>query len=326
MADQPYGGTDNDDIHSTIMDHEGNFIVAGTTFSEDGYVPRHRGLGDFWVFKMSAEGILHWSKTFGGRREEGANHVIQTSDSNYVVCGITKSRPGEEDSEIEYNYGYYDGWILKLDQSGKRMWSRTLGYAGADGMEQVVELKNGGFLTMGFSQLPRKSGPVPGHNGSSDIWLVNFSDPGKPSTRAYVTPPLMLGNVKDKDTGRFLEAQIVLTDNKSLDSLGGTHSKASDGSFVLPLPAYGLASINVLTPGYLFFGEDIWLDSLNSKTTVNKEIALESIRIGSSLILKNIYFNAGKWNLVGDFLCRTGKSSGIYETQSQSAYTGQWTY
>ncbi|MCB0855518.1 MAG: hypothetical protein KDD63_25010, partial [Bacteroidetes bacterium] len=203
------GGAENDDIHSTIIDHEGNFVVAGTTFSGDGYVPRHRGLGDFWVFKMSQEGILHWSKTFGGRREEGANHVIQTSDSNYVVCGITKSRPGEEDSEIEYNYGYYDGWILKLDQNGNRKWSRTLGYAGADGMEQVVELKKGGFLTMGFSQLPRKSGPVPGHNGSSDIWLANFSDPAKSSTRAYVTPPLMLGTVKDKDTGKFLEAQIV---------------------------------------------------------------------------------------------------------------------
>ncbi|MDX2249576.1 MAG: OmpA family protein [Bacteroidia bacterium] len=292
-----YGGEDNDDIHGSVRDHDGGIVMVGTTFSIGGHVSGQRGLGDFWALKISPQGGgLLWSQTYGGRREEGINDIILAADSNYVICGMTKSRTGEGD--IEFNGGYYDGWIAKIDRTGKRLWSRTLGYEGAESMQKVLQLKDGGFLTLGYSQLPRRTEAVGGYKGSADFWLANFGDPHISSVRPYITPPLLFGVVKDKDTGRFIEADIILTNNATLDSITGTKASAGDGSFVLLLPTYGLVSINVVTPGYLFYGQDILLDTLNSETSAEKIIELEAIRIGSSLILRNIYFETGKWDLL----------------------------
>ncbi|MEZ4828633.1 MAG: OmpA family protein [Bacteroidia bacterium] len=292
-----YGGEENDDVHSSVVDYDGGIVLAGTTFSTTGHVSEQRGLGDFWVFKINPQGGgLLWSNTYGGRREEGINDIILSSDSNYVVCGMTKSRTNEGD--IEFNGGYYDGWIAKIDRSGKRLWSRTLGYEGAESMQKVVQLKEGGFLTFGYSQLPRRTVPVGSYKGSADFWLANFGDPAKSSVRPYITPPLLFGVVKDKDNGQFLEAEITLTNNVTLDSITSTIASPEDGSFVLLLPSYGLVSINVVTPGYLFYGQDIRLDTVNSETSAELIVELEAIRIGSSLILRNIYFETGKWDLL----------------------------
>ncbi|MEZ4773684.1 MAG: OmpA family protein [Bacteroidia bacterium] len=292
-----YGGEENDDIHSSLIDIDGGIVMAGTTFSATGHIPEQRGLGDFWLLKIDPKGGgLYWSNTYGGRREEGINDIILANDSNYVVCGMTKSRTGEGD--IEFNGGYYDGWLAKIDRTGKRLWSRTLGYEGAESMQKVVQLKDGGFLTIGYSQIPRRTVPIGGYKGSADIWMTNFGDPKISSVRPYITPPLLFGVVKDKDTGRFIEAEITLTNNVTLDSITGTTANPDDGSFVLLLPSYGLVSINVVTPGYLFYGQDIRLDTINSETSAELIIELEAIRIGSSLILKNIYFETGKWNLL----------------------------
>lgn len=291
-----FGGEENDDIHGSVIDHQGNLVMVGTTFSSGGQIPRHRGLGDFWILKTDLTGRLIWSQTLGGTREEGLNDIILSADSNYVVCGMSKSRAG--DGDIEYNSGYYDGWLAKINPAGQKMWSRTLGYMGADGMDQVVQTPQGGYLMIGYSQVPRRTIPYPGHHGSADIWVANFGDPAKPSLRPYVTPPLMFGVVKDKDNGTFLDARVILTNNATLDSITGTKSSPEDGSFVMLLPSYGLVSVNVLTPGYLFYGEDILLDTLNGETSIDKTIELEAIRIGSSLVLKNIYFETGKWNLL----------------------------
>ncbi len=291
-----YGGSDNDDVHSSLLDPQGNLVLVGTTFSGDGHVPMQRGLGDLWAFRLTQEGTLLWSMTYGGPRSDGANHVALTHDSSYVICGVTRSRTGEGD--IEYNQGYYDGWLLKLDPDGNRRWSRTLGFEGKDRLESICEIPAGGFLTLGYSQLERGAPPVPGHNGMADFWLINLGDPGRAGVRPYVTPPILTGTVVDKETRAFLNAGITLTDNQTLDSLSSTRTEPESGQFVLLLPSYGLASINVLAEGYLFYGRDIRMDTVIDRTAIEQTIELEPIRIGSSLILENIYFEVGKWDLL----------------------------
>ncbi|MEM7656149.1 MAG: OmpA family protein [Bacteroidota bacterium] len=290
-----YGGSGNDDIHDSYQDSEGNLVFAGTTFSDDGHIIRQQGLGDLWMFKIDKIGLLQWSQTLGGPRADGGNSISPTLDGGYVVGGLTKSRSGEGD--IQFNEGYYDGFLLKLDSVGDITWARTIGNAGKDVLNKVIEVPSGGYISVGYSIQGANGVPLPGHHGVGDIWLTNFGDPDR-VIRPFVTPPIMIGTVRDKDTGRPIEATITLTDNKTLDSLSMAISSPEDGSFVLLMPAYGMVSINVLAKGYMFFGQDIRMDSVISQTSIRKDFQLEAIRIGSSLILENVFFNTGRWNLL----------------------------
>ncbi|MEL6134952.1 MAG: OmpA family protein, partial [Bacteroidota bacterium] len=291
-----FGGEMDDDLQCSLIDHEGNIVMGGTTFSQGGLIREQKGNGDIWIVKIDPNGTLLWSKTFGGSRAEGINDIRMTQDKQYIVCGLTKSRT--TDGDIELNQGYFDGWLLKISQQGTRLWSRTIGYEGKDVLSSVQALPDGGFLALGYAKQDPNGFPLPGFHGGTDMWLCNFGDPLNGKVKPFVTPPVLIGTIKDRTTGLPLEATITLTNNRTLDSLTSTVSDPQDGSFALLMPAYGLVSINVMGEGYMFYGQDYLMDTIIDRTQINQEILLDPIRIGTKLILKNIYFETGQWDLL----------------------------
>lgn len=296
ISEQTYGGSDNDDVYASALDRDENLWLGGTTFSSDGHVPRQQGLGDCWLMLLAPNGAVRWSQTYGGPRPDGLNDLLLTEDGGAVFCGITRSRTGEGD--IEANKGYYDGWLVKVDTLGQRKWSRTIGYEGKDELNSLVQVPNGGFVALGSAIQDRNGMVLPGHSGQSDLWMVNFDNLDRDGVRAYVTPPLLLGRILAKETDEPLTADIILTDNQTLDSLTSA-STNTQGEFIMTLPAYGLVSINVLAEGYLFYGRDIRMDTVaSSKTSTEQVFRLEPIRMGASLTLDRLYFETGKWDLL----------------------------
>ncbi|MEL6676098.1 MAG: OmpA family protein [Bacteroidota bacterium] len=290
-----FGGEGNDDVHGSVIDSEGNILIAGTTFSTRGYIKEQKGKGDFWLMKMAPGGAVLWSQTYGGSQADGANGVSLAQDGNYLICGMTKSVLGL----VPNNAGYYDGWIGKVHKDGRLIWSRTVGFSEKDALFDAIEVPEGGFLAIGYTQQALKDQAQPGHHGSMDLWICNFADPERGmAVRPYRTPAVMMGKVVDKENLQPLDANLLLTDNKTLDSLSATKTDAEDGSFVLLMPAYGLVSVNVLTPGYLFYGYEMLMDTIFNKTLIERTFLLEPIRINSSLVLENVYFNTGKWDLL----------------------------
>lgn len=290
-----YGGSDNDDVHASKVDGAGNIILGGTTFSSDGHVSQNRGEGDCWLFKITPKGLILWSRTYGGRRPEGINDLVLTENGGVAFCGMTQSRSGEGD--IEVNNGYWDGWLVKVDSVGNLRWARTVGYEGKDALYSIEQVPNGGFVTVGYAiELPRGM-DLPGHSGQADFWVSNFGNIERKDARPFVTPPVLFGRVLDRATGEPLRAEITLTDNNTLDSLTSTSTDV-DGSFVLLLPAYGLVSINILAKDYMFYGQDIRMDTVSDKTSTEQVFQLDRIELGSKLILKNIYFEIGKWDIL----------------------------
>lgn len=298
--DVPYevviGGNGNDDIHDSVIDEEGNLVLAGTTFSNNGYVSDQHGKGDGWVIKFNPTGTYLWSHAFGGTRHDGFTGITTTRDSGYAVVGMSLSVNGN----LPDNEGYYDGWFMKLASNGTPVWSRNIGYKAKDALADIVELPSGGFLAIGHVQEKLEEGiDIPRHAGVYDMWMVNFGDPGLGlDVRPYRTPSIMFGTILDAENETPLEASITLTENSTLDSLTSTASGQADGRFVLLLPNYGLVSINVLAKGFLFYGQDILTDSLYDKTSVARTIKLTPISVGSSLVLENIYFQTGRWEVL----------------------------
>ncbi|WNJ19796.1 OmpA family protein [Pontibacter sp. G13] len=291
-----FGGSENDDIYDAYRDSKGNVVIAGTSFSSDGDLLQHQGEGDGWLLKMDSSYQVLWSQSYGGPRGDGFNSVGPMQDGGYIMGGLTKSRTGE--GQIEFNAGYYDAWMVKVDGTGKLLWNKTYGNKRKDEFFDIQEMAKGGFLAFGNIENNTTGPKIERHNGVSDWILVNFNDPLKLGVRPFVTPPLLKGTVLDKKTGLPLRAAVKLTDNKTLDSLASAVSEPDTGNFGMLMPAYGLVSMNVLAKGYLFHGEDILMDTLFSRVSIKQTYELEPIRLGASLILKNIYFDTGKWELL----------------------------
>lgn len=81
---------------------DGGYVVAGTARSFD--LPY-----DYLILKLDDSGNIIWQKTYGGRREDVAYSIQQTTDGGYVVAGYTDS----------FGRGRSDAWILKLDSNGE---------------------------------------------------------------------------------------------------------------------------------------------------------------------------------------------------------------
>ena len=96
-----FGGIEPDHAYSIIQTTDGGFLLAGdtTSFGAGGL--------DVWLLKTSTSGQPEWNKTFGGKNNEDARSVIQTTDEGFALAGWTES----------YGAGGGDFWLIKAIES-----------------------------------------------------------------------------------------------------------------------------------------------------------------------------------------------------------------
>ena len=73
-----------------------------------------RGMRDYWLVKINANGTVLWDKTIGGSDKDTFSSLIQTSDGGYMAAGHSQSPiSGEKTSD---SYEARDYWLVKLSQ------------------------------------------------------------------------------------------------------------------------------------------------------------------------------------------------------------------
>jgi len=100
-----FGGTDNEQPHSMIVDHAGNLVIAGRTFSPSTSFPltagcydnTYNGGGDIFVAKFNSTGTVLLGSTFvGGSGEDGVNGAL----SELVIGGLKHNYADDARSEV----------------------------------------------------------------------------------------------------------------------------------------------------------------------------------------------------------------------------------
>ncbi|MBK7764256.1 MAG: PKD domain-containing protein [Bacteroidetes bacterium] len=105
-----FGGTDNEQPHSMIVDHAGNLIIAGRTFSPSPAPPlasfpltagcydnSYNGAGDIFVAKFNSTGTVLLGSTYvGGSGEDGVN----THLSELLIGGLKHNYADDARSEV----------------------------------------------------------------------------------------------------------------------------------------------------------------------------------------------------------------------------------
>jgi len=293
------GASKNDEIHDCLVAANGDLLLAGTTLSSNGMIPTQRGRGDFWLVRLSSKGEFKWSQTYGGTWAEGISSICPSvTGEGYLLSGLTKSRDGDVDTLR----GFYDALLIHVDEMGNKIWSGTLGHAAKDALFSVVPTSNGTYVGVGFSEInpePAEDEIIP-HIGGFDVWVVNFSEPDEPLKDPYRTPISYTGKIVNKLTGEPMAAKVIFRDGFNEDSLMAITSDSTTGAFATQLPTKGLLSVEIFKPGFMYYGENLLMDTLLSKPRTYRHIEISPIKTGESSVLGNIFFDPGRWEILSN--------------------------
>lgn len=162
-------------------DADGNVIVAGSFHDgiDLGAGPlQSAGASDLFVAKYDPSGELLWSRQYGGPGHQWPEDMAVDAQGNVVLIG------GLHDG-ADFGDGYApaagetDFFVLKLDPSGKRLWSRQLGTTGYDyGLGIAVGSGGALALTGSFEGTLDLGGGALVPAGSDDVFVAWLSPDG----------------------------------------------------------------------------------------------------------------------------------------------------
>jgi len=129
-----YGGNDIDNLYSVYQTSEGEYVIAGGTYSF--------GVGDkdVVVIKLDSSGNIIWSKTYGASNEDYARSIQPTSDGGYIVAGETWPYGSA---------GLPDILLIKISPSGDINWSKTYGEVRTEEIASIQQTADGGYIMGG---------------------------------------------------------------------------------------------------------------------------------------------------------------------------------
>jgi len=200
-----YGGDNEDRAYGIVQDNEGNLVISGNTASTDGDVEEVNGANDFWIFKITIEGNLIWSNTFGGSDSDSGN-TIATLNNAYYVIGETYS----DDLDVSgFHGGVRDSWLIKLDFDGNLLMQKCFGGSMADELMKVNVYGENELMFAGMSG--SSDGDLTHHHGGggyADYWVVSTDTLGN-----IIWQKSMGGSIRDDamDIVRLSSSSYVTT-------------------------------------------------------------------------------------------------------------------
>ncbi|HEX8268470.1 MAG TPA: hypothetical protein VF581_01145, partial [Flavobacterium sp.] len=118
------------------------------------------------INSVAQQPVIQWQDVSGGTEHDDLRSVIVTSDGNYVTVGSTQSNNGD----VSNNHGGIDVFLMKYNQNGSLLWTKTYGGSSYEFGIAVRETSDGGFIIFGTSY--STDGDANVTYGSGDFWIV----------------------------------------------------------------------------------------------------------------------------------------------------------
>ncbi len=240
------------------------------------------GGSDIWKTIRQADGMwslpVNLGDTINTSADEMAPFIHQDGHTLYF------SSTGHE------GMGGADLFVSRMDSKGHWLKPENLGYplnTKLDEINLIINAKG----TEAFISAVRKNG-----FGNTDIYRFELPAQSRPSTTSYVH-----GRVFDKNTLSPLSAAFELIDMKSNTVIVSSSSDLVTGEFVMSLPVDKDYALNVSCKGYLFYSMNFSIgrdhDSVNP---VKLDIPMQPVAVGEKVVLRNIFFETDKYELLPD--------------------------
>lgn len=207
------GGNFREIFYDIKLTSNGGYIVSGASNSNSGDVTdSHQTDGgidmDAWVVNLDSSGNILWQKAYGGYDGSSSFASIeQTSDGGYVAAGSTSAAGGDAPPLK----GISDLWVVKTNETGNILWSKTYGGSRGQDAQSVKQLPGNGYIVCGVSS--SADGDVTdGIDNMMTRWIIKLDDEGNLEwNRIY---PDMRGSLATEVTadGNIVVGSIYMTD------------------------------------------------------------------------------------------------------------------
>lgn len=235
------------------------------------------GGSDIWFSQLQADSS--WSKpenlgeSINTRKDEISPFIHPDDQTLYFA------------SEGRAGMGKLDIYFAKKAIDGSWQSPVNLGYPiNTEKDESSLFVNLSGRIAMFSSQAGDS-------RGANDLYYFELPEILRPEKVIYVK-----GSVRDKETAIPLSCQVDVIELESGNVVHSAETFVTDGKFLISLPAGKSFSFNISKPGYLFYSENFTVDTAESASgTYN--IGLEKIKVGSEVVLKNIFYQTNAFAL-----------------------------
>ncbi len=193
-----YGGELNDWGDANTTDGSGNVFLSGGTSSQNniatpGAYQTIYGGGnvDAFLVKFTSGGQRVWATYYGGSLEDQNYGCSSNLAGNVCLVGRTNSPNGIASPGCHQPVlgGNFDGYIVKFDSSGQRLWGTYYGGGNYDATEGFAIGWNNEIFIVGFTQsnnnISTPDSYQPAFAGGYDGFLVKFNAAGQRQWGTY---------------------------------------------------------------------------------------------------------------------------------------------
>lgn len=151
-----FGWDKTDEFWACTERENGNFLLAGFTDSKGA------GLKDMLLLEIDTEGAVSWLRVYGkANSNEEATAVAEMPDKQILLAGKTNERNVPKTET--------DGRILRLDETGKMIWTDIQGGLKSDNYRSIA-CNESGFVIVGNA--------TPDNASTSQAWAIGYDYTG----------------------------------------------------------------------------------------------------------------------------------------------------
>lgn len=138
----------SDDVGNAVVEtSDGGFVLVGSIeialhnhhhSPDPTFLSAHTQLA---AIKMNSDGKVLWTKTYGGSDGESGRGIIEMSNGDLAIVGVTGS----------FGQGQ-DAYLVRLNSDGQMVWESALGTSNDERAYDLVETAEGGIIISGNSR------------------------------------------------------------------------------------------------------------------------------------------------------------------------------
>jgi len=178
--------------------------------------------------------------------------------------------------------GGFDIFSSELSEENK--WSRpvNIGYPINTTDDDIF------YITSTDGKRAYYSSAKPGGFGEKDIYMISLPEAEEKNLT------VLTGVVADQFGNVPGFAEIIVTDNESGELMGIYNPNTKTGKYLIILPKGRNYNISYEADGHLHHSENFLVPDNSSYAEISRPIELETIRVGGTIVLNNIFFEFNK--------------------------------
>jgi len=169
-----YGGDSTDILTSFVKSQDGFLLCGSSNSSVSGTktVPSN-GHYHIWLQKIGYDGEVIWQKGYFTNNDVTFSEIGAIGNDEFLISSYTNS--GISGDKTTNGYGGLDGWLLKIDGEGNKIWDVSIGTEYNDfGFSFGGYFDNGDALIFTNSMQGASGSKSENNYGDFNFWLVRL--------------------------------------------------------------------------------------------------------------------------------------------------------